>query len=249
MTASSVCCLCLTADRQRFTDRAVKSFLSQTYAGAWLLIYDTGQEPYVLPPAVDSSRIVLCYCRPATKRNIGALRNEAIDMASRADVIAHWDSDDWSAPERLAAQIRALENGSLVAGFHNLLFLDARRPKCFGPEHAQAWEYDYKLLSSIPSSPKVVGTSLLYRREAWERLPFNEHKQSGEDTEWTKAQEVVQLNGVTRLDAPGPLMIAEVHGDNTSGVYKVFDQHNRAHNPEWRRAPEWDAWCRERMYP
>lgn len=258
MSAPSVCCLLLTADRQRFTDRAVKCFLSQTYENSWLLIYDTGEVPYQLPMGIDSHRIVQCYVKPHTKRNIGALRNEAIDMAGGAEVIAHWDSDDWSAPHRLEVQLAAMESGPLVTGFHNLLFLNTQMGACFTPmsgkNRCEAWEYDYKVQQVGSMNAKVLGTSLVYRREVWKAMPFNEHKQSGEDTEWTKILTVKQLNGVSMYVESErfyekPLMIAEVHGSNTSGVYRVFDNHNPVHNPEWHRAPEWDAWCRERLYP
>lgn len=247
MSEPSVCCLCLTADRQRLTDRAVQCFLDQRAAvKRWLLIYDTGQIPYDLPLSAalqsrqQQTSIVVVYSKPNTKRTIGTLRNEALSMCGRAEVIMHWDSDDWSDPRRLEKQyIQLVTEGFKVAGvgFHNLLFCDTRMSG-HDPHYDRAWEYDYF------RPDRVVGTSLCYWRLAWERLPFVENRVSGEDTEWHKSVPVRGFNGVGE-----PLLIAEVHGSNTSPVYAVFDNHSVHDQKEWRRAPEFDAFCRERLYP
>ncbi len=39
-------------------------------------------------------------------------------------------------------------------------------------------------------------------------------------------------------------MIASIHGGNTSTQYADL---GRVESNNWRRAPEWDAHCRERM--
>jgi hypothetical protein len=235
MSAPSVCCLCLTADRQVFTDRAVRCFESQSYENCWMLIYDTGIEPYKLEGV--HPLIVTMYRRGSRGHAIGALRNEAIELARNADIIAHWDSDDWSDANRVTAQVAELENSGncWVTGLQNVLFLDTRAA-------SQAWEYD---CARSHHSVKVIGASLMYRREAWEIKQFDPHRSGGEDREWEKHQRVQRLQGV----APAPLLIAEVHGANSSGVYSVFDHHQPAFQPEWRRAPEWDSYCRERLYP
>ncbi len=46
MSEPTVCCVCLTADRQSMTDRAVRSFLAQDYADAALVILDTGNRAW-----------------------------------------------------------------------------------------------------------------------------------------------------------------------------------------------------------
>ena len=253
MSMPNVCCLCLTADRQRFTERAVQCFLSQTYSASWMLIYDTGDVPFDLSYehgklAHDAGRqIVVVYAKTAGKRPIGRLRNEAIAMSGDStDAIAHWDSDDWSDRDRIATQLEQLAHTTTAVpgsvGFHNLLFLDAR----IVPFHA--WEYDKRR----GCHNAAVGTSLMYWRKTWERQPFDERLQIGEDEAWQKLVRVVGFNGVGTNPEYGnsrPLMIAEVHGGNTSGVYGVFDHHQPAHQPEWRRAPEFDQYCRERLYP
>lgn len=240
-----VCCICLTADRQALTDRAVKCFVAQTYPEKELLIFDTGATPYRLPVGIQAKDITIMrpsVCdKPEEFRamKIGTLRNMANRMAAGADIIAHWDSDDWSAPERLAIQVPALRMHPKykAVGFHNLLFLDSRaRPRV--PRMTPVWEYDYR------RGDQALGTSLVYWRRTWEKQAFVENRVSGEDTEWVKAVGVRGLNGVCE-----PLLIAEVHGANTSPVYSVFDDHKPHHQPEWRRAPEFDSYCREKLYP
>lgn len=239
MNESSVCCLLLTADRQRLTDRAVRCFLAQTVQ-AELVIYDTGKAPYEL--SGKQSRVVVMRNESSKPRKIGALRNEALDMV-KADVIIHWDSDDWSDPERIACQLTNLE-GYEAAGYHNLLFLDTRKMPAF------AWDYDYKRWGPGVRDGHVVGSSLAYRRETWARQPFSETLNVGEDSEWCKRVAVNAVNGVGVPGADEPLLIAEVHGQNMSlgSSYYVFDKYDPAINPEWRRAPEWDTYCRERLY-
>jgi hypothetical protein len=235
MSGPTVCCLLLTADRQRFTDRAVLCFLEQTYLDAHLLIYDTGVVPY--EQYMGHPSITVVYNPSSLGRKIGALRNEAIDMVN-ADIIMHWDSDDWSAPRRVRNQLGLLLDCDAVHGFHNLLFLDTRRQ----PER-WAWEYDYMKLHGTRGRAHVVGSSLAYWRDTWKRTPFSESV-TYEDPDWCKRVDVCATNGVEH-----PLVIAEVHGGNMSNSYAVFDKHNQSVNPEWRRAPEWDKYCSERLYP
>jgi len=271
MTEPSVCCLLLTADRQRFTDRAVECFLSQTYKNAHLLIYDTGEKPYINSAPVLGAYwpITIVYNPSSRGKKIGALRNEAIDMV-KADIIVHWDSDDWSASRRVEFQVAVLEdyeyshgNGHAATGYHNLLFLDTRRDgeqsdateqhllvgRGLRARKMQAWEYDYLRYGGSGPMPHVLGSSLVYWRDTWKAAPFVENLSQGEDSRFCKAVEVHAVNGVGLLGVDEPMLIAEVHGGNTSSAYGVFDRHQPHVNPEWRRAPEWDDYCRERLYP
>ena len=247
MSAPSVCCLLLTADRQRLTDRAVQCFLDQTFTGARLLIYDNGEKEYEFLRPVNQ-RVTIVRNPSARGHKIGALRNEAIDMV-KAEIIVHWDSDDWSAPERVSKQIAVMAASPVAAtGFHNLLFLDTRVAQYPDPMY-KAWEHDYHKFGGYnANSPHVAGTSLAYWRETWQECPFSETVRY-EDPAWCKLVQVHAVNGVGTPGHDHPLLIAEVHGGNMSSAYAVFDAHQPHINPEWRRAPEWDEYCRERLYP
>jgi hypothetical protein len=241
MALPIVFCMCLTADRQALTDRAVWSFLRQTRLACYLFILDTGVEPYIVPKldAADYRKIIITRESSYRGKRVGALRNIAADMNSRADIIAHWDSDDWSHPERLTLQFEDMAT-TAATGFSNMLFFDSR------PERRQAWEYTYA------DRRRVLGASLMYWRSEWKACPFDESKIEGEERWWPYGTGAHGTNGLE----PEPLLIADYHGANTSrygaganGVPVIFDQTpaQRAHNPQFRRAPEWDQHCRERM--
>jgi DnaJ-class molecular chaperone len=74
-----------------------------------------------------------------------------------------------------------------------------------------------------------------------------------DDPAFCREHKVATFNGVglpgLPTDLPGPMLIAEVHGQNSSSSYAVFDNYKPHVNPEWRRAPEWDDYCRGKLYP
>src|SRR5579885_1217071 len=160
-----VCCIALTADRKEFTDRMIRCFIGQTYERKTLLIWDTGQVPYVLP---EFNGTVLCVRDSSLRgKTIGELRNAANDFAKGYDILAHFDVDDWSYPGRIAEQVQQLQDsGKQAVGLREILFWDSTK--------SEAWMYDN-------GHPKYcVGTSLAYWRTAWEKHQF-ESTSAGED--------------------------------------------------------------------
>ncbi len=126
---------------------------------------------------------------------IGAMRNVGCEHA-RGEVIATFDDDDYSAPDRLAFQVRMLlDSGKCVVGFRTVKFTDGHR----------WWLYtggrDY-----------AVGTSLVYRRDWWQRHRFPEI-QVGEDTGFVGTARA--RSQIAVADA-GELMYATIHPQNTS---------------------------------
>ena len=104
-----VSCLCVTRNRVAMLQRAVQCFRRQTYAPRELLIVFEADDPatraYVQQLQDTDIRGVEVPVQP--KLSLGALRNLAVREA-RGAFIAQWDDDDWSAPERLTAQMQAL---------------------------------------------------------------------------------------------------------------------------------------------
>jgi glycosyltransferase involved in cell wall biosynthesis/predicted O-methyltransferase YrrM len=89
------------------------------------------------------------------KISVGAKRNRACE-AARGDIIAHWDDDDWHAPQRLRYQIDALHHEHAdVCGINRLLFYDVINNR--------AWLYVY------PAQRRfwLSGSSLCYTRSFW----------------------------------------------------------------------------------
>ncbi len=131
--------------------------------------------------------------------------------------------------------------------------------------HGEAWLYSQ-------SDPRyTLGTSLCYWRKTWERCPFPPTSQgeelvfmhSGLKTVGVSSLEMMNPwatvacscgNRYPRSGAPcskcgvypddKPRMIARIHSGNTSNAY---DPREMAARSEWRRVPEWDAYCRATM--
>jgi hypothetical protein len=169
---------------------------------------------------------------------VGALRNEANRLTDEGEVLVHWDSDDVSHERRIEEQVALLQaSGADAVGYSDMLFW--RGPQLYKPD-GEAWLY--------LGPQKALGTSLCYWRKTWEHKPFPDQPRrgfaSGEDTDWIKG---LNLATASSLFFPGetsntPRMIASIHSDNTSGSYRLME-----HSDSWRRIPEWDAYCRNRM--
>ncbi len=231
MRQPSVTAVCLTADRQQYTDRAAQCFLAQTYINSRLLIYDTGTKPYVVD-RIASTRIQIARAEDAPRRTIGALRNEAHAVAD-SEVLIHFDSDDWSAPHRIEDQVKLLVNSNAdIVGYNNLLFWDSLR--------SEAWMYQH------PDHKFPIGTSLCYWRKYWAAHPFKE-TDAGEDFHFVHGQRTSAMTSLQsygedpgRMQAWRPMLVAEIHGNNTHA--RITPE-----KLEWKRETGWDARLRTLM--
>jgi hypothetical protein len=249
----SVCCLALYADRPQFAKRLVESFWAQTYPNARLLVYDTGKEPF--PPELGlNDSIDLHREYTGLPRTVGQLRNNALSLVD-ADIVCHWDSDDWSHPNRIAEQVALLQSGKWDAvGYREMLFWDSRvvtgLSLTTGPTHApkievtsagQAWLYSNKNPAYIQCG------SLCYWRETWQKKAFPD-VMMGEGPAWCAGFKTLGVTSVLHypLDEPAhPRLIAEIHGANTSNAYNpVHMAAVERQRGEWSRVPEWDTYCR-----
>jgi hypothetical protein len=92
------------------------------------------------------------------------------------------------------------------------------------------------------SSDGLLGTSLMYWRETWERVPFRTIHE-GEDTVWQLdlVSHGVEKAACSSLPKAGqPRMIAAIHGNNTTSRIQPGVR-------EWRKASQWDKYCQEKM--
>jgi hypothetical protein len=185
------------------------------------------------------------------------------------DIILHWDSDDWSHPNRIAEQVALLESsGKQCVGYRDMLFwrlcpgcwtgnswlplCPKCCPHCKGLG-GEAWLYANR------QPTYCLGTSLCYWRSVWEAKPFPDLPKgkgsTGEDTQWLQGLDSLGVSSVASQDVAGapawqtqveakdqPRMIASVHGANTM----PYDARLFA-SPEFRRTPEWDELCRATM--
>jgi glycosyltransferase involved in cell wall biosynthesis len=158
MTATPlVSCIMPTHNRRRFVPQAIAYFLRQDYPATELVIVDDGSDSVAdLVPALPNIR----YHRFERRMALGSARNLACEMAS-GSLIAHWDDDDWQAPERLSRQVRQFASGRVdLCGTTSLLYYD--------PAGGRAWRFAWP-----PRLGRwLAGQSLCYRRELWVRYPF-----------------------------------------------------------------------------
>jgi hypothetical protein len=248
MNQPSVVAVCLVNGRESMVKRAAQSFRAQTYGNAKMLMLDTGAECVAGQYASTgrpSLRVVDYIWEPAESGlSIGMLRNLA-NRHSKADILIHFDSDDYSHPNRIAEQVALLQSsGNDCVGYRDMLFYDETPGQFCG-----AWMY------TNGNHKFCLGTSLCYWRRVWERHPFPDlpkgPQSAGEDTVWLDGVRrygdtslvVTPITRGTLMRPTVPRMIASIHGGNTTGFWL---QH-RDKEPMFSRAPEWDEYCRTKM--
>ena len=208
-----VSCIMPTRDRRVFVGQAIWYFLRQDYENRELVIVDDGNDPIAdLVPEDERVRYIR-FERPLT---LGAKRNIACE-ASRGALIAHWDDDDWMAPNRLKVQVKELlGSGADACGVKDLLH--------YKPVSGEAWLYRY------PDGERrwVAGGSLVYRRSTWAEHRFSE-TQVGEDTEFVWQVAPWRL----RVVDDGTLYVALLHDGNTASKNPTA--------PRWERRPVTEA--------
>src|SRR5215216_1851754 len=114
-----VSCIMPTRNRRSLVGQAIAYFLRQDYQRKELIVVDDGDDCIDdLVPADPRVR----YIRLERRTPLGAKRNRAC-AASRGELIAHWDDDDWIAPDRLSVQVSALlEANAIATGVRDLLY-------------------------------------------------------------------------------------------------------------------------------
>ena len=202
VTASTplVSCILPTKDRAAFIPQAIRSYQSQTYPHKELVIIDNGNDETesLIPFDEDPS---IRYARIQGKPTTGDMRNLCAKHSYGA-FICHFDSDDWSAPERVVDQVTRLGDFGVVTGYHSMLFYDERDGQCYH------WHMPH---SQVRYS---LGTSLCYRREWWRHHPFPSLR-VGEDIRFYQQALRHAARLVTTVPA-GTMMVARVHNHQTS---------------------------------
>jgi glycosyltransferase involved in cell wall biosynthesis len=103
-------------------------------------------------PEVDE-RIAVTYIRAPRGKTVGFYRNVGT-RAATGEICITWDEDDWSHPNRVAAQVKRLQDsGKAVTGWHNILYWDERT--------GQAYKFLFEP-SGRNHPPYAMGTSQCY---------------------------------------------------------------------------------------
>ncbi len=202
------CILPTTGDRRRFLPQAIKCFQRQTYPNLELLILCDGEDDISDLVPRDDERMRYFYLG-SERHTIGTKRNLACERA-KGDLIAHFDDDDWSHPDRLNFQVGALlAEGAEFCGISQSLFFEigtgmvwlCRTPALLHPT----------LYECLP-----LGATYLYQRSYWSRSPFPDVL-IDEDIAFTSA-EGRQDRSILVSDCR--LYVAMIHNSNTSRYFK-----------------------------
>ena len=274
----TVCCVMLVNGRAAMVRRAIESFRAQTYEPKRLLIWDSSPS-LTVDHADEYGRIHHIPAPLPIKGTIGALRNEAnaFSIETSTDLIAHFDSDDWSHCRRLEEQVALLEaSGKECVGYRELLFWDTRgKTDTSQPNWMAVGTMGESWIYRNHQANWAAGASFLYRRELWQQQPFDDAPH--EDQRWwltplvsrnclgvsslsvpNVRREIIETHEseVVRTFRPGqwvitdgdipcdPRMVCGIHGSNS----EAYDRAVMLRNPDvWRRAPEFDSYCEEKM--
>ncbi|MCP4368491.1 MAG: glycosyltransferase [Deltaproteobacteria bacterium] len=191
-----VSCIMPTYNRRPFVPQAIKYFLEQDYPDKELIIVDDGTD--VIEDLVpDVPQII--YIPLHKKRSIGEKRNIAIEH-SHADIILHWDDDDWHARHRIRYQVGELiRNDAEICGTPRLLFYDIRSHRL--------WRYDYLL----QKRKWFAGQALCYTKDFWRERKFDDVN-IGEDTRFLWKKMSNQMSTLKSYD----FCVAMIHGNNVA---------------------------------
>jgi hypothetical protein len=154
-----ISCVLPTYNRRRFLPHAIRYFVRQDYSNKELVIVDDGSDAVEdLVPAHPLIR----YVRLPQKITLGSKLNLSC-VEARGAIIAQWDDDDWYGADRLSLQLEAmLRTNAEVCGISDLLYYDIGR----GTGHRYVYPPQQR--------PWLLGSSLFFRRELWERNRFAE---------------------------------------------------------------------------
>lgn len=245
-----VSCIMPTRNRREFIPGAVRSWLAQDYPPELLqlIVIDNSDQP--IGDLLPMEDLRISHYWGGHRMPVGFMRNLACSYAD-GDLICHWDDDDWYAPNRVSQQVTILSQLAdpedseddpyyQAVGFDNVLFARDFDQK--------AWRYSRmgEQLEIAPGaavpSRYVVGVSLMYRREWWERHRFPSvevmggiimPQMEGEDNRF-----IQQLG--TRLVVCRPIsgtdtIVARIHETNTC---PKTEERQLTANPPWVPA-EW----------
>ncbi len=173
--------LLCTHNSRKLLPIAIHSYLSQDYKDTELVVIDDGDD--LIEDLVTGIAGLQYHHFPA--RNLSEKRNYGLKVA-KGDTVVHFDSDDWSAPDRISHQVDAL-NGRKVVGY------------------VKAWWYDTRKKIASYANTGLWGASLCYDRKWALKHPWDERKYICEDAwflEPAREQGVVgELEGGNRFVA------------------------------------------------
>ena len=209
MSPPLVSCILPTHNRARYIRAAIDCFLSQTYAPLELVIVDSGNDGTISLVPHDIPNITYRWLRRPVAPTTGEMRNLCCETAT-GEIICHFDSDDWSAPNRVHDQVtRMLDADAVLTGYKSLLFYEEDKREVY------RWAWQNGL-------PFCLGTSLCYRKDLWQSLRFGLLR-IGEDFRFFQQAHRQHPHRVA-IAHGGSQMVARIH--KTQTCYKNLTSTN-----------------------
>lgn len=193
-------------------EKAIESLLQQTYRNIEIIVIDDCSAPAI-------SESIEALCRQKIERpivyyrnndNVGQYisRNTAIGLA-KGEYIAIQDDDDVSHPQRVSAQVKALEEKKSLA--------------CF-TKHVRYTD-DGNLSVDDPRNLLVLGdgpATLLFKRTLIDLIGgFRNYRSRGDIDFRTRIERIAGANAVVRLDVPLYFMRSSL--TSVSSMYEYFN--------------------------
>jgi glycosyltransferase involved in cell wall biosynthesis len=182
----------VTRDRYPFARLAIEAFRRQTHAERELVVVQDGADTRLVEEIEQAGDATIrAFRAPAVGLSLGALRNFAV-AAARGPFVCQWDDDDLYDPDRITAQMAALQAAKADACFLGRWLM---------------WMPSSRRLG-IPSSRLLEG-SMLAVKAALAPYPDLTHS---EDT--TVAYQMRRSSRIALINMPR-LYVYAFHGQNT----------------------------------
>ena len=215
-----VSCIMPTYNRRAYLPQSLQCFLRQDYPNRELIVIDDG------PDSVEDLTGVapnIRYVRAPRRMSIGAKRNLACQQAS-GEIIAHWDDDDWYAPDRLRYQVAPIISGATdFTGLENAFVLELPA--------GNFWTTDARLHQRM-FVENVHGGTLVYRKDLWVQGLRYPEVNLAEDA-WLLYRAVRSGKRLLRLANPGVFVYVR-HGTN---AWREFTPGSFIDPNGWQRIP------------
>lgn len=209
---------------ERFIARAIASVLKQTYARWELIVVDDGSTDGTAEVVRGFSNEHIQYLRTAN-RGPSAARNAGID-AARGEIVAFLDADDLWFPEKLAAQVSAME-ADPGAGlcYTRVRTIDEAGRAIATPRHSRAALPEGDCLDRVLVRNLTVTSSVILRRAALDRAGrFDENLLGPEDWDlWRRVAVHYRFLRVPRI-----LAAYRMTGGTVSGRHNVMNRNVQA---------------------
>ena len=217
-----------TCNRSEYFPRLLKCFQQQTYVDCELLIYD--DTPLPASFFDDRAEENVRYYHSPERLTIGEKRNFLIEQA-QGEVIAHFDDDDYYAPQYIDFMVQLLGKDYALAKLSGWFIYQVEN-RFFGYwDTANDDENCYMVAPGQPVQPVFLegkassltgfGFSYVYKKSVYEKVQYQAIN-FGEDNQFVTDcfEQGYQLH---YADDPGGLVLHIIHLSNTSRAFPQYE--------------------------